>query len=299
MGDYGINNSLEYVELCLDSSIAQGSGNNGFINGSTQSVLTPSRYIKYSWPNFSFTSKKFVVAALKILTAEIPFIWDVISTGNNRFVYDNGTARSIVITPGTYTGPQLATELQTRIQVFTPGFTVTWNSSLLKFVFVDPINNNFSMTFADINTPCRVMGFFPGLTVTAGFTGTIVSPAIAQVTGPYFLYLNSRKLGSLINVNTPDGTQVENTILCRIPVTVNYGSIIFYNDHTDKYLDFFIGNQFDNFDMYLTLGSDGYQLPLDMKGATWSVKMGMLIYRTATSDLYEKPSRSGITTIRN
>jgi hypothetical protein len=301
MGDYGINNSFEYVELCVDSATATSSGFNQFRNV-TPTVYTPD-LIKYSWPNYGFTSKKLVVAALKVLTAEIPFVWDVINTGNNTFVYKDELLvnHTITIPVGTYSAVELATLLQTKIQVFTPGYLVTFDSAKIGFKFVHPSSTSSSLTFGkEIGL---ILGFLPD---TYGFgTDTVISNMIAQVTGPYFLYLNSRKIGSLVNCNASDGTldSGANTMIAKIPVNVSYGSVVFYSDHTEKYLDFFIGAQFDNFDLFLTLGSDGYQLPLNMKGASWSVKLGLLIYRSATADLYDKPSgvtrRGGVTSIKN
>jgi hypothetical protein len=138
------------------------------------------------------------------------------------------------------------------------------------------------------------MGFLPASTVNAitGIGSQIVSTIIAQVTGPYYLYVNSRRIGSLINFNVSDGSVTKGIgpEVARIPVNVQYGSVIFYNDpDANKYFDFFIGGQFDNIDFYLTLGSDQYQKPLDMKGSPWSLKLGLLCYRGAQSNLYQKP----------
>lgn len=301
MGDYGINNSFEYVELCVDSAGATTSGFNQFRNV-TPTVYT-SELIKYSWPNYGFTSKKFIVAALKVINAEIPFVWDVINNTNNTFVYKDDLLvnHTITIPVGTYSAVDLATLLQTMIQVYTPGYLVTFDSAKIGFKFVHPSSTNSSLTFE--KAIGIILGFLPG---TYGFgTNTVISNAIAQVTGPYFLYLNSRKIGSLINCNAPDSTEDSgaNTMIAKIPINVSYGNVIFFSDHTEKYLDFFIGAQFDNFDLFLTLGTDGAQLPLNMKGCSWSVKLGLLIYRSATADLYDKPStvsrNGGMTLIRN
>jgi hypothetical protein len=116
---------------------------------------------------------------------------------------------------------------------------------------------------------------------------------IAQISGPFYLYINSAAIGSLINFNLPDnsGTGGIGPEICRVPINVQYGSVIFYNDpDPQKYFDFFSGIQFDTFDFYLTLGSDQYQKPLDLKGSPWSLKLGILAYRPASSDLYTKPS---------
>ena len=64
MGDYGINNSLEYTELVLDSPDASNAGASGFENSSA-----PANEIIYSWPEYYFTTKKFVVAGMKVISA--------------------------------------------------------------------------------------------------------------------------------------------------------------------------------------------------------------------------------------
>ena len=292
MGDFGINNSLEYVELCLDSWDTNSSGNAGF-----QGSNSTDSQIVFSWPQYYFTSKKLEVAAFKIIQAEIPFVYDVISKVNNTFIYTvSGVPTTITIPIGTYTGPQLATQLQTLLAAVSTGFTVVWNSQLLKFVFTQLTAVPWSFNFASRKTAYSPLGFLPGNTVTAitGAGSQIISTIIAQVTGPYYLYINSRILGGLINFNTADGAYQKGIgpELCRIPVNVQYGSVIFYNEpDTTHFFDFFCSGQFDNMDFYLTLGSDQYQQPLDMKGSPWSLKIGLLCYRGATSNIYQKPAQ--------
>lgn len=297
MGDYGLNNALEYVELCVDSWDASASGGQEF-----EYSTAPVNQITYSWPQYYFTSKKLQVAGFKILQAEIPFVYDTITPANNTFIYTAaGVPNTITIPVGTYTGPQLATQLQTLLGAVSAGFTVVWNSQLLKFVFTQALGITWSFTFTNRSTAYSPLGFLPSTTIfgVAAPGAQIVSPIIAQVSGPYYLYVNSRRIGSLINFNLTDGS-VSKGIgpeLCRIPVNVQHGSIIFYTDpDPNKYFDFFIGSQFDNIDFYLTLGSDQYQKPVDMKGSPWSLKIGLLCYRGAQSNLYEKPvsmSKSG------
>jgi len=297
MGDYGLNNALEYVELCVDSWDASASGGQTF-----EASTSPTNQIVYSWPQYYFTSKKLQVAGFKVLSAEIPFVYDVITPANNTFIYTaSGVPNTITIPTGTYTGPQLATQLQTLLGAVSAGFTVSWSSQLLKFVFTQALGITWGFTFTARNTAYSPMGFLPGTTINAvtGIGSQLVSPIIAQVTGPYYLYVNSRRIGSLINFNLVDGSATKGIgpEVARIPVNVQHGSVIFYNDpDTNKYFDFFIGSQFDNIDFYLTLGSDQYQKPLDMKGSPWSLKLGLLCYRGAQSNLYEKPvsmSKSG------
>ena len=248
MGDYGINQTFEYVELCLDSNDANTSGSQVF-DGSNSDP----NQIKWSWPYYYFTSKKFSVAGIKILSAEIPFVFDVITTNNNTFVYtDAGTPYTLTIPTGTYTGDQLAATLQTLIRTVRNNFNVTWSSQTLRFTFHQNAAITWSLGFPSQNTAYSPMGFLVGSQVSnTGLNSEIISPVIAQVSGPYYLYINSQKIGSLINFNLPDGSPAKGIgpELCRVPINVQYGSIIFYTDpDPSKYFDFFAANQFDNFD---------------------------------------------------
>ena len=299
MGDYGLNQTFEYTELVLDSWDSATAAGQYFEGSSSDPNL-----IKYSWPQFFFTSRKPQVAGIKVLQAEIPFVYDVITASNNTFTYTTaGVPNTITIPTGTYTGPLLATQLQTLIAAITPAFTVTWNATTLKFTFTYPLATTWSLFFATRNTAYSPLGFVPTFIYSnSGIGSTIVSATVAQITGPYYIYVNSNKIGSLINFNLPDqGVEGQGTEICRIPVNVNPGSVIFYNDPAPTmFFDFFANNQFDSFDFYLTLGRDQYQKPLDLKGAPWSLKLGILTYRPATTDLYQKPNfqtRKGMTVI--
>ena len=283
MGDYGLNQTFEYSEIQFDSWDAVAAA--GTLNPSTT-------LDKYSWPRYNFTTKQPNVAAIKILQAEIPFVWDVINSKNNTFVYNNGGNNTITIPVGTYTGTTLAVQLQTLLSAISAGFTVTYSTTTLKFTFTQNLAIAWSLSFATRQTAYSPLGFTPaGSYTTTGIGSTIVSNMVAQVSGPNYLYLNSTKIGSLVNNNTTDGSNQVNAdiVIAKIPVNVNYGSTIFYTDPDPiKYFDFFGSNEVTNFTFFLTLGSDQYQVPLDMKGASWSLKMGVLSYRPATGDLYEK-----------
>lgn len=288
MGDYGLNQTFEYSEIQFDSWDTVAAA--GSLNPSTAAD-------KYSWPRFNFTSKQPNVAAIKILQAEIPFVWDVINSKNNTFVYTAaGVPTTITIPAGTYTGVTLAAQLQTLLAAVTVGFTVTYSTTTLKFTFTQAAAIAWSLGFATRQTAYSPLGFIPGGSYTAtGVGSTIVSNIVAQVTGPNYLYLNSTKFGSLLNNNTTDGANQANSniVIAKIPVNANYGSTVFYTDpDPNKYFDFFAGNEITNFTFFLTLGSDQYQFPLDMKGASWSLKLGVLSYRQATDQLYKKQKTS-------
>ena len=294
----GIDPNLTYVELAVDSFDATAAGGQFWKNTSSAA-----NELIFSWPKFYWTEKSPNIAAIKIVSAEIPNVWDAISLGNNTLIYTTGGVPNTITVPvGTYTGAALATQLQTLISAITAGMTVTWNATTLQFTFTQTISAvAWSLSFPTKNTLYYIVGFIAGSTNSAvGVGSTVVSTVVANITGPYYVYLNSRTLGPLINFNLADGNVAASggPQIARIPVDVNKNSVIFYKDpNPNFFFDYFTQNALEVFDLYLSLGSDQEQTPLDMKGVPWSVKFGILAYREATRDLSSKPNKRGSTFI--
>jgi hypothetical protein len=286
-----LNPVFEYAELCLDSWDSSTSGGTTF-EGST----SPTNQIQYSWPQYYFTSKKLVVAGMKVLSAEIPYVFDTVTPRNNTFVLTvTGVPSTITIPVGTYTGTTLATQLQSLIAAVpgAAGSLVTWSATTLRFTYTFVVASAITLIFpVGRLSAYSLMGFLPNSTTSVAGPGSIVSPLVPSPTGPYYLYLNSRTLGSLVNFNLADGAASgTGPEVCRIPINTNFGGVISYTDpDPEKYFDFFVGNQISTFDFYLTLGSDQFQKPLDMKGVPWSIKLGLLCYRDANQNLGKRPA---------
>jgi hypothetical protein len=272
MGD-SLSARYEYVELLCDSSGA---------TVSNSSVGTPT-----SWPKFYFTEKNFRPAGIKIVSAEVPFIFDTISTSNNVITLNDGPSYTITITPGTYTGPALATEMQTLFNVASAGYTVVWSSDTFRFTFtgVAPFTITLPTVSADLQ-----LGFKTGAWAS-GVGNILVSPYAAAPSGPFYLYLNSETVGPVVNAYIQDGEHRINQ-LCRIPINVQKGSVIFYADTNPQQFFDFTPATFNSLDLYLTLGFDQAQLPLDLKGVGFSVKVGILNYREGGVPIGQKPASS-------
>ena len=77
-----------------------------------------------------------------------------------------------------------------------------------------------------------VLGFNIENVSNSGVGSTIISRTIAQISGPYYLYINSNSIGSVTNCNVSDGAKYSGRgpQICRIPISVNFGSVIFYKD---------------------------------------------------------------------
>lgn len=294
----GIDTNLTYVELAVDSADASVAGGQFWKNTSS-----PSNELIFSWPKFYWTEKSPNIVGLKIVSAEIPNVWDNVNLGNNTLIYTTGGVPTTITVPvGIYTGAQLANNLQTQISAITAGMTVAFSTTTQTFTFTQTISAApWSLTFTDKNTLYLLLGFIAGSVNSAvGVGSTVISTLAANPTGPYYLYLNSRTLGPLINFNLTDGNVASagGPQIARIPVNQNKGSVIFYTDpNPNFFFDYFTQNSLETFDLYLSLGSDQEQTPLDMRGAPWSVKIGILAYRNSTRDLSKKPDKRGFTLI--
>jgi hypothetical protein len=284
--------NIEYLELAVDNWDSTSAGGQVWKNGPG----LPEQ-LQFSWSKFYWTQKSPDIIAMKVVSAEIPNVFDSITTGLNTFQFTlAGVPTTITIPVGIYTGTTLATQLQTLIAVVSPGFLVTWSDITLRFTFTF---SGGAFTWGFIFPVGRAsaygsMGFLPNTTTTLFNNGSIISPTVASPTGPYYLYLNSRSMGPLVNFNLCDGSPdaTGTPQIARIPITVNKGGVIIYTDPTpDRFFDFFVGPKFEVFDLYWTIGSDQSQIPLNMKCVPWSVKFGFLSYRQATSDLRVKPSK--------
>ena len=274
MGDSSIY--YEYSELLCDSVSANSAG----ISGATSN----------DWPLFNLSNTVQNVAGIKVIEAEIPNIFDAIGPNNNTLIFnDNAINYTITIATGNYTGADLATALQTAIAAVRPGFLVTYNATTWKFTFTQPAAVTWGLIFSTKYTLYSVLGFRVTSYSSSGAGSTIVSPFVAQVSGPLYLSINSFKFGRDLNINRVDQLlsntpQEISSVICRVPVNVQKGAVIFYRDaNLNQFFDY-PRFDFDTFDLFLSLGYDQNQIPLDMKGFPWSVKLGIYIYRKDALD---------------
>lgn len=294
MGDnYGLNDNYEYTEYWLDSLDNSGAYATG--------------YPATDWPLFQFGNISIdKLVAIKILDWQIPFSWYVFTTVNQNFTLnETGFASGIVTIPvGNYTAAVLTGIMKAALDAasVTSGsaniWTVTYSAVTQKFTFVSSVTS-FSFGFGsaggtlDINglpvapntgnrNPRLWIGFPAGTTASIGTT--LIAPNSDLVSGPNYLYLNSRTIGAGVRGFLPAGAinfGVSGPNIAKIPVNVNPGGIVigsdpaplmwFYRDSTQA---------FSSLDLYLTLGNLGSNTatyPLPLNGIGFSVKIGMLL----------------------
>lgn len=185
-----LNEKLEYIELEFDSY--------------DTAVSFDANYSSDNWPLFRLGRPISDIVAMKIVSAEIPFSYYVINTQNQYFVLTiGGVDFSIPIPIGNYTGNGLAAAITTAMP---PLFFCTFASTTNRLTFSTtiPVIQN-SLRFGNITdngstNPRYVMGFGPG--TSASFTnGTnLIAPFVLQVSGPNYLYLNSKLYGQSFNL---------------------------------------------------------------------------------------------------
>lgn len=274
MGDSTLAARYAYSELLCDTY------------GSTSTFLTG--VSPTSWGKFFFTQNNLIPAGIKVISANIPFIFDTISEKNNIVIRSKFPSifDEIAITPGTYTGPTLATELALQLNTLGDGlYTVTWNSETFRFTITGP--GPFGLRMGD-QSPKFMLGLNSGYNGADG-SDVLVSPNAASPSGPLYLFLNSSILGPLIKCDSQDDTRTINQI-CKIPIDVQKGGFISYKDsNPTQFFDFPSNKVVTFFDLYLTLGYDQEQVPLDMKGMGFSVVLGVLGHRKGGLPITQRP----------
>ncbi len=293
MGDnYGLNDTYDYLELELDSLDATTSNSAG-------SAAT-------DWPRFFVAAKGPIerVAAIKILDCQIPFSWYVFNDVNNTFVLTEQGSDPVTVTlpVGNYTSDEVATNLQNALRILSPNsfqYVVTYYENLNKMTIYNGSSDNIPFTFtfgAGPNTPYpnsgnknpRLwIGFPPGDTTSQTFQGgdignQMITPNCLLTSGPNYLYLNSNEIGSQCDVYLPTGAVnlgggLAGPQIAKISVADNSNGVIFWEDpDPQKWFTFDTLRTLSYLDLYLSLGNTTSQIPLQLNGLSFSVKLGIL-----------------------
>lgn len=238
--NYGLNDSLEYYEYEFDSS-------------DTTNTMD-STYSTLDWPLFTSGRPLNSIAAIKILEVQIPFSWYTINSNNNTFLLDepgfSPQQVTVTLTPGNYNATTFATEVARAMNAvtrLTPAppltgvYALTYDTATGIYTITSQTtlatqSSVWFMTFNNLyTTPAPFLGFGTG-TYTASTTVSpsyrkVVAPNVAQVTGPNYLYVNSRKMGQQINLFLPEGAITKGELspqMCKIPINCNPGGVIFW-----------------------------------------------------------------------
>jgi len=290
-----MDDEFEYIELTVDTRNADAAAGSLWVGSSS-----PLDQLKYSWPKFYWTFKNPEIVGFKVVSVEIPNVYDYYSTVNNTFIYTiSGVPTTITLTPGLRDEVAIAADLEATMSAITPGLTVQWEITSGLYFFTQTISlANWSLTFPNRNTLYNILGFVPGsVNSVAGGIFSSIGSTIRASLKPNYITLNSRTLGPLINYNlTEDAQQAGGgPQIFKIP-TNSFQTVHYYNNpNTEKFFDF--KGELNQFDLYLTPPAELYQIPLDMKGTSWSVTFGLLARRGAAPSMRAK-IRNGISKIQ-
>jgi hypothetical protein len=286
MDNYGLNDTYQYNEICLDSLDSNGVSSNG------SSTL--------DWPTFEIGGKNNVanVAAFKVLSAEIPFSYYVFSSENNSFVITISAIDTVCVIPeGNYNATRLVNQLQELFNGLAVGTFVVQLVDLtqkLKITGPSPFSLTFGTSTDTGNTNPRLfMGFNAGL---ISCSGVMNAPNCVLLSGPAYLYLNSTKSGGLINLHLPTSAADRGNTgpqLAKIPVNTQSGGIILYSDPAPLYYFDMEDGNLDFVDFYLTMGTLTTQKPLRLNGLSFSIKLGVLTRRMNHDEIQSGTMQQG------
>ncbi len=300
MTEFGLSEKYQYLEMQFDSLDAQ-------------SAMVAS-YSSTNWPHYYLAKPLSNIAALKVLEVQIPFSYYVIDSTNNTFLLNvtGVCANGLITVPvGNYTSASLVSILPGLLNAAmiaqTPLTTLSWTATFSgaasapttnKFTFVlnAALSTATSFTFpTTLNFLTSALGMTTGGNAATFVTGTgmvLVSTNSAQITGPNYLYVNSRRMGALFNFYLPAGAQNNSNggatteQVAKIPINVQPGGIIYWQDpDPSKWFDVENLVNFNDVDFYLSLGNNSSRFPLNLNGSAFSIKLGILINKLHNNEV--------------
>jgi len=290
--NFGLNDSLEYLEFSLDSLDAQNSVNGLALNT--------------DWPLFIMPARQlYNIAAIKIIEVQVPFSYYVFNSSNNVFYLtesDGGGAVQVTFPVGNYSSTTVIAPFESVLNAASANghtYTVTYNSVTMKFTITSNSGGatTFTLTFgtAGDNTDGSLrneLGFYGGPNVSStGPSPALTSPYVAAVSGPNYLYLNSNALGNQVNMFLPAGALslgkgVSGPQVAKIPVNTCPGGVIFWQDpDPQKWFDLENLPNLSVLDFFFTLGNTTSQYPLSFNGQNFSIKLGILVNKMVHNDV--------------
>ena len=225
------------------------------------------------------------VLSVQIQSVEIPFSWYTITAGVNdqfQLIVDALAEFNFTVTPGNYTGANLATILTDALALNVPAgvnqATVTWNNNTSRFQIDHATPGTVTIPALSANSIMPFMGF----TVPVGPAAALVSDTLVNLTGPQFLIIQSNALstgafrGSTIENSAGSGEIEETNTFLKVNVKVNPSFLIAY-EPVDQFINYELAshkrlNELD----FLLLFPDTLT-PVDLQGQNWSMTLKLTV----------------------
>lgn len=272
----GINDVYEYNEIHLDSRQAD---NRGEPDGQTH-------------PRFAITPPIPFAIGVKVLSAQIPFSWDIVTPTNNSFSVD-GVSYSLPT--GTYTLTSLLDTFNNLVAASSPTVVLGYNERTGALTIQDTALTSASIPGTLEIPPTGPVNMF-GLSepsVIAITKDATDLPGQVNVTGSNYALLTSAALAGRLskNIRINGETTPHPVVLAKIPVTVNPGTVVLYNDSSPGYCFDMSMETLQNIDLMLLNGDDF--TPLNIK-SPWAVSLMVLSQReTSVPRIRDTPTRNG------
>lgn len=294
------SDKVEYIEFEFDSFDAVKSYDQ--------------QYYTTDYPLFHLGKPMDRVRGFKVVEAQVPFTWYIFNTYNNTFylqeLFGGGPPTLVTIPIGNYNSVTILPVLAAALSAAsTNGFvyTVTYSSSLMKLTVTsnsmhtgDAFDLIFGTSINDVgdDNPRLALGFSGGNNFSSVAPNPFITgPSVVQLTGPNYVYLNSHAFGRLVHMYLPGDGVLNPTLpgsiapagtdgpqMAKIPQTASFGGVCNWKDPTPWYFfDSPMRELPGNIDMFLTLGTNTFQRPLQLNGASFSVKIAFLLTQTQSS----------------
>lgn len=201
-----------------------------------------------------------------IKSVEIPISYYPVNNNTNSITFRGGSPSSYTatLTNKNYTGDDLATEMQTKMNALLAGFVITYDEDTLKFTFTNS-TNNFEIQVSP--TTCgRIIGLG---TENAGVASSYVSENIVNLSGTSHILLKSNFLSRGAELSLNDGSN--DGYIFRVVVNEGFGSVLHYrveavNEHSFQYSKMLLDTL--DFKLYDEEGN-----ALDLNGGNWNIEL--------------------------
>lgn len=257
----------DYVELILDG---------------TQTAVGLGGYTPFDWPLYKLAYPLQQVKQLKVLEVVIPATYYSIQGWNNTFTATVAAVNyTVTLAPGNYSSTTITGALQAALTAAVAnGWIVTYSpvTNKLRVQGTAPFTLTFG-TGGDLGqgNPRNMLGFQAGPNVSTGIPGILDAPNVINLSGPNWIYIFSRKLGTFVSTYTAQGPFFDgnqNPIVAKIPVNVNTDGMITWQDPAPDHW-FMVENLYNLGELDFYLMSPELQL-LQLNGMPWSIKVGVI-----------------------
>ena len=200
-----------------------------------------------------------------IKSVEIPISYYPVNDNTNVITFTDNVPNTYVatLTNKNYTGDDLATEMQTKMNALLAGFVITYDEDTLKFTFTNS-TNDFEITLTGTSA-YRIIGLESDTTIAGAYT----SENIVNLSGTNHIFLKSDFLSRGAELSLNDGSN--DGYIFRVVVNEGFGSVLHYrveavNEHSFHYSKMLLDTL--DFKLYDEEGN-----ALDLNGGNWNIEL--------------------------